>query len=271
MKSSRLGPVRMPRDQHALPRRQRRVEIRARPTRCAGCSASISRSRASVRGSMRAAPRSPSAGRAIGSSNSSVSGGMSGSAIEALDHRSSHRSGAARSARLRRPAPATAGRESATTRRRARAAGCRARRQFDLERHAPVAAVAREHLAERLEHRRGPPASSRESPLRAPAARARCRAAAISVARIRDRLVVALELAAHQHHACRSRSAPPRAEGLREHDTSTPPCASSSVNTAIRSPFFVFSWRQAATMPPMLVSASIGLRPPGPHASAARR
>ena len=35
----------------------------------------------------------------------------------------------------------------------------------------------------------------------------------------------------------------------------------------MRSPLRVLSWRHAATMPPMLVSGSIGLRPPGPQAS----
>ena len=46
---------------------------------------------------------------------------------------------------------------------------------------------------------------------------------------------------------------------------STLPCASSSVKTAIRSPFFVLSGLTAATIPPMLVSGSIGFGPAGPQ------
>src|SRR5260221_169751 len=49
--------------------------------------------------------------------------------------------------------------------------------------------------------------------------------------------------------------------------TSTPPSASSSVNTAMRSPFRVLSGRSVATMPPMVASGSIGFRPPEPHAA----
>ena len=59
---------------------------------------------------------------------------------------------ARRPARPPRSAPATAARGSATTRRRGRADGVGAGRQLDLERHAPIAAMAREDLAERLEH-----------------------------------------------------------------------------------------------------------------------
>ena len=51
MKSSRPGPVRMPRDQHPLPRRERCDTGRARTDSSRRRSDSISRSRASVRGS----------------------------------------------------------------------------------------------------------------------------------------------------------------------------------------------------------------------------
>ena len=111
---------------------------------------------------------------------------------------------------------------------------------------------------------RHPSAGSRP---RAPAARARCRSArSPTPASAPTRRLV---------RACRgpgpcvpvsisaARADRPPGNAI----TSTPPCASSSVKTAIRSPLRVFSCRQAAMMPPMLVSGSIGLRPPGPQAS----
>ena len=135
----------MARHEHALPRRERSRRGRRGSTRRAAA-APRSRGRARRCAAAATAPRSPSGARAIGSSNSSsLRHGMSTSL--ASDTAARGRTICSTSATSVGDGRTRIWEETSARTRRRVGAG----RQLDLERHAAVAAVPREDLAERLE------------------------------------------------------------------------------------------------------------------------
>ncbi len=239
MKVLEAGPIRMAGHQHALPRRERGVEIGTHRSRRAVAAA---RSRAPARrcvGSSSSASICLSSA-AIGSSNSSVSAGILLQGWPDVDpathERTRKRGGEARlldlaggatppiaatprpvrrSARLRRSATTTGGRESATrcrlsTRRRRASAG---------------SSISNEtRRSPRWRENTSPSASKTPRSAGSFTRIATSRASRSRTASIGDhfrgqharRLVVALELAAHEHQRARSRSGSRRAGRSRE-------------------------------------------------------
>ena len=193
----------MARDQHALPRRQRRVELAADRLEPALQRVDLAIARVGPR-QQRQRLDLLQQRRAIGSSKSSVSRGMTA----LIAARPTRRRTICSTSEISAGDGRTRICELTSARTRSRLPGVAS---LDLERHPPVAAVAREDLAERSRACRGRAGIVRRIATSRASRSRTLSSGAISDARIRDRLVVALELAAHEHHACRSRSARPRA------------------------------------------------------------
>ena len=172
MKPVEAGPVRMARHLHALPRRQRRVDLAAHRVEPVAASASIARS-------MGVGPSAAT----VSDSSSFSSFGDRFFEVQRFSHTVLTDLTSATPTRGRRSAPpprsasARAARGSGRRRRRARAAAVAPERHLDLERHAPIAPVPGEHRAERLEHAPVGWHLDTNRDLARERARARCRAA----------------------------------------------------------------------------------------------